>query len=118
MNYNSRIDAYGWLSLFLTIGVVALPNFVFGFSWVYFILMLVYDCLLLIAKFSTRYSFSDKELVVQSGFVKFGIGYHRIVQLTKKNSFFAASANTAIKCIEIKFGDNLDDCKTIKISPE
>ena len=118
MNYNSRIDAYTWLNLFLSVAVFALPNFVFNFSWVYFGIMLLADIWVITSVFTTRYVLEENEVVVKSGFFKFGISYDRIVQINKKNSLFSASSHTAIKCIELKFGDDKYNTRSVKISPE
>lgn len=118
MNYNSRIDAHGWVNLFLTVAVLALPNFVFNFSWVYFIIMLGADVFIITSVLTTRYVLDEKELVVKSGFLKFGISYDRIVQIIKRKSMFSASSHTAIKCVEIKYGNDIYDTRAIKISPE
>jgi len=118
MNYNSRIDIRGWLSLFFTVVILALPNFVFNFSWVYFIIMLILDIFVIVFKLTTRYILKETELVVVSGPIKFSIAYDRILKITKTISHFSASCNTADKCIELKYGAHLYNSKSIKISPE
>lgn len=118
MNYNSKIDVYGWVSLFVTVGVLALPNFVFNFSWIYFIIMLVADVLILTFSLSTRYEFGDEDLIVKSGFLSSSISYDRIVEVNMVMKFFASSSTTAIKCIELKFGKNRYSYRKIYISPE
>ena len=86
MNYNSRIDAHAWINLFLTVAILALPNFVFEFSWIYFVVMLIADVWILTSVFTTRYVLEENEIVVKSGFFKFGISYDRIVQINKKKN--------------------------------
>ena len=118
MNYNSRIDVYGWINLFLSVAVLALPNFVFNFSWLYFSIMLVVDVLIIISVLTTRYVLGEEELIVKSGILKFGISYDRIVQIIKRKSYFSSSCHTAVMCIEIKYGNDVYNSRTIKISPE
>ena len=118
MNFNSRIDLYGWVSLIIEILVLALPCFVFTFSWIYFVIMLILDIAIIVFKFTTRYELGEKELVVRSGPVKYLVTYERILQIKKTKSFWSLSSSTAIKCIEIKFGDSLESCQTINLSPQ
>lgn len=118
MNYNSKIDVFNWIFLFITIGVLALPNFVFNFSWAYFIIMLVVDCLMLIFSFSTRYELGDEDLIIKSGFVCSAISYDRIVEISMVKKFFSISSTSAIKCIELKYGESKYNCRKILISPE
>lgn len=118
MNYNSKIDVFNWIFLFITVGVLALPNFVFNFSWVYFIIMLVVDCLMLTFFLSTRYKLGDEDLIIKSGFIRSSISYDRIVEISMVKKFFSVSSTTAIKCIEIKYGESKYNCRKMLISPE
>lgn len=115
----SRIDAYNYICLVLTLAVFALPNFIFNFSWVYFGIMLAVDIILVVVFFSTRYELTAESLVIKTGPLSFKIDYDRILKISHKKCFFSASCATAVKCIKITFGSNdASDKYSICISPQ
>lgn len=105
MKYNSKIDLYNWIMLVIFVAVLALPNFVFNFSWVYFGVMLAVDLMVIFQTFTTRYTFNEEELEVKSGFFRFGIYYDRIFGIKKVKNCFNGAYSTALKSIEIEFGE-------------
>lgn len=105
MRYNSRIDVYNWITMALTIIVMALPNFIFDFSWLYFSFMIILDLLFVCHALTTSYKLSEEELVVRSGLFKFGIYYDRILKITKVQNLFDGAYSTSHKSIRIEFGD-------------
>lgn len=105
MRYNSRIDAYNWITMALTVAIMALPNFIFDFSWLYFSFMIIFDLFFISNSLTTSYKLDDEELVVRSGFFKFGIYYDRILKISKVQNLFDGAYSTAHKSIRIEFGD-------------
>ena len=104
MKYNSKIDAYNWIIMGLTLVVMALPNLIFDFSWLYFAFMLVFDIVVLGQTFTTTYKLGEEELEVRSGFFKFGIYYDRILKISKVKNLMDGAYSTALKSVRIEFG--------------
>ena len=105
MRYISRIDAYNWIIMGVSLVVMALPNFIFDFSWIYFAFMLVFDIVVFGQTLSTSYKLGEEELEVRSGFFKFGIYYDRILKITKVKNLMDGAYSTAQKSVRIEFGD-------------
>lgn len=119
MKCNSRIDAYNFIYLVLIVGALALPNLFFHFSWIYFVVMLILDVVLIVTLFSTRYELTETELIIKSGLIKFGVSLSSITSITKTKNYLSSSCGTAVKCVEICFGqDKKGRPHKLSISPE
>ena len=105
MKYNSKVDLYNWIMLVIFVVVLALPNFVFDFSWIYFGVMIAVDLVVITQTFTTNYTFGEEELEIRSGLFKFGVYYDRIICVKKVKNCFDGAYSTALKSIEINFGD-------------
>ena len=105
MKYISRIDAYNYLMMAVAVIVMALPNFIFEFSWIYFSFMILFDLVVLGQTFTTSYQLGEDELEVRSGVFKFGIYYERILKISKVKNLMDGPYSTALKSVRIEFGD-------------
>ena len=106
MKFRSRTDVYNILMIVLIIGILALPNFVFEFSWVYLTIMLEFDFLMVWFIFSTTYKLSNNGIIVSSGFISFEIDYNSIKEIKFVKVFYRSTCSNAIKSIEISYGSN------------
>lgn len=117
MKYKSRIDSYNYIILALIIAVLALPNFVFNFSWWYLGVMIVLDALALLFTFSTCYELGENELNVKCLFINIAISYERIKEI-KKVKVLSTNIATSIKCVQIGYGQRENGTyKIIFVSP-
>lgn len=117
MKYKSRIDSYNYIILALIIAVLALPNFVFNFSWWYLGVMIVLDALALLFTFSTCYELGEEELKVKCLFINIAISYERIKEI-KKVKVLSTNIATSIKCVQIGYGQRKNGTyKIIFVSP-
>lgn len=114
MKYNSKIDAYNFITLLVVIVALALPNFFFEFSWAYFGIMLAIDLILVLFMFLLCYELKEDKLVVKFGFIKFGVSYERITKIELMSNYIISSCAMSAKQIKITFGAGF----VVRIAPE
>lgn len=119
MKFKSKIDWANYLILVMAIIILALPNFVFKFSWIYLAFMLVADlCFFNIILFSS-YTLTEKDLVIRMGVIKFDISLDSITQIKKIKGWKNQSCATSLRCLEVRYGgSDTRKYNKINISPE